>query len=94
MVRSFIAGVIIALIISIIGIAIKFSVSQIFFIVSLVIIILAVLVSGFGVSGDRIRANTSNETKEDRNWRINFSRNLIILSIPSIIGFIVSRYLL
>jgi uncharacterized membrane protein YczE len=94
MLKSFITGIILSLIIGIAGTINNLNVSQIFFIVSAILIVLAVAISGLGVSGNRIHANAATETKEDRNWRIDTSKNVIILSLPSIIGFFLFYYLL
>jgi heme/copper-type cytochrome/quinol oxidase subunit 2 len=90
MLKSFITGIIVSLIIWIAGAVSNINVSRIFFIVSILLIVLAVVLSGLGVSGDRIRANAATETKEDRNWRIDTSKNIILIALPSIIGFFLS----
>ncbi|MEJ9152457.1 DUF5316 family protein [Bacillus smithii] len=87
MLKSFITGIIVSLIIWTAGTVSNLNVSRIFFIVSVLLIVLAVVLSGLGVSGDRIRANAATETKEDRNWRIDTSKNIILIALPSIIGF-------
>ncbi|MDP5275379.1 DUF5316 domain-containing protein [Chengkuizengella axinellae] len=59
-------------------------------IVAIVFIVLAVITSGSAVSGDRMRANFAYETKEDRYSRMRWSKNLFLMSIPSLIVGVIS----
>lgn len=83
-------GLILAIIEGIIGYFVRGSISYetVFGTVSIILIGLAVLISGLAVSGDRQRANHYSETKENRQFRIKNTLNLIITAIPSIVVFI------
>ncbi|MFS1514517.1 DUF5316 domain-containing protein [Chengkuizengella sp. SCS-71B] len=53
--------------------------------VGIILIVLAIITSGTAVSGDRMRANFVYESREDRNSRMRWSKNLMLMSIPSLI---------
>ncbi|MCL6428451.1 DUF5316 family protein [Bacillus subtilis] len=85
--KFLILGVILAAVEGVIGYFFRGNISyeSIFGTVSIIIIGIAVLISGLAVSGDRQRANHYSETKENRQFRIKNTLNLIILAIPSVI---------
>ncbi|MDF4199511.1 DUF5316 family protein [Bacillus subtilis] len=85
--KFLILGVILAAVEGVIGYLFRGNISyeSIFGTVSIIIIGIAVLISGLAVSGDRQRANHYSETKENRQFRIKNTLNLIILAIPSVI---------
>ncbi|MEW4970551.1 DUF5316 family protein [Bacillus stercoris] len=85
--KFLILGVILAAVEGVIGYLFRGNISyeSIFVTVSIIIIGIAVLISGLAVSGDRQRANHYSETKENRQFRIKNTLNLIILAIPSVI---------
>lgn len=47
-------------------------------------LLLAAVFSGSLVSGDRMRANFSTETKEDRDTRLKWSTRFMLISLPNI----------
>ncbi|MFS1515847.1 DUF5316 family protein [Bacillus sp. SM2101] len=57
---------------------------------SSILILLGIMISGFGVSGDRMRANLNSEDKEDKKWRLKWTKNLMITSLPPLaLGMII-----
>jgi hypothetical protein len=84
MVKSLAAGVILLLISLCIGIF-ESSVKVLMessAVISSALIILAVILSGAAVSGDRSRSNDAFETKEDRQSRFRWIQNLFLTSLP------------
>ncbi|MGP3610978.1 MULTISPECIES: DUF5316 family protein [Anoxybacillaceae] len=58
------------------------------FIISGILILSSIVISGFSVSGDRMRANQAYEDDSDKKWRMKWTINLMIVSIPSILTLI------
>lgn len=56
-------------------------------------LLFAGLFEGSFVSGDRIRANYSSETEDDRNQRRNISSSLFVVSIPNVLAAVLVYYL-
>ncbi|MFY4774176.1 DUF5316 family protein [Metabacillus sp. RGM 3146] len=52
-------------------------------------IILAIIISGAAVSGDRFRANAYSETKTDRDQRYRWSSPLLLAGLPSLAAAVV-----
>ncbi|MDX8365491.1 DUF5316 family protein [Cytobacillus sp. IB215665] len=63
------------------------------FLCSAILILLGIIISGFGVSGDRMRANLNSEDKEDKKWRLKWTKNLMITSLPPLAVGIIVYYL-
>jgi amino acid transporter len=53
---------------------------------SVCLIVLAILLSGSAVSGDRVRANAAYEDKAERRERFKWVKNFLIMSVPGIIS--------
>ncbi|XRG81074.1 DUF5316 domain-containing protein [Rossellomorea sp. GAMAL-10_SWC] len=54
-------------------------------VIGVVFIVLSMLFSGSMVSGDRMRANYSFESKEDRHERLETTKRLALIGFPNII---------
>lgn len=54
-------------------------------VIGVVFIVLSMLFSGSMVSGDRMRANYSSESKEDRLERLETTKRLALIGFPNII---------
>ncbi|MCY8827197.1 DUF5316 family protein [Bacillus atrophaeus] len=89
--KFLVLGLILAIIEGVIGYFFRGSISYetVFGTVSIILIGIAVLISGLAVSGDRQRANHYSETKENRQFRIKNTFNIVITAIPSLIILIV-----
>ncbi|NDI35308.1 DUF5316 family protein [Chengkuizengella sediminis] len=66
------------------------SIGNITFKVAIILIILAILTSGTAVSGDRMRANFAYESREEKKSRMRWSKNLLLMSIPSFVVWIIT----
>lgn len=87
--KYLIYGVILAILEGIAGYAFDIPYLTIFGAFSIVLIVLAVLVSGLAVSGDRQRANFQSETKEERRFKIQSTLNILIMAVPTVITFMI-----
>ncbi len=56
---------------------------------ALILLVLAIIFSGSLGSGDRIRANYSNENSEERKRRNRLTSSLVLMSIPNVLGTII-----
>jgi hypothetical protein len=56
-------------------------------------IIIAALLSGALASDDRLRANFSAETGEDRKRRLAWSTKLLLIGLPNIVGSLLIYYM-
>lgn len=93
MLKSFIFGIILSIGILLAHVWINFYLVSAYFVVSVIFIAIAILISGFSVSGDRMRANNASESRNDRKWRIGFSGKLVLIAIPNIIALCISYYM-
>jgi hypothetical protein len=59
---------------------------------ALVLLALAIILSGVLGSGDRIRANYSHEDKHERERRNKWISSLLLMAIPNIVGVIILYY--
>ncbi|WP_129703849.1 DUF5316 family protein [Priestia megaterium] len=94
MIKSIITGFILSFIILLVCTIAKLNSEPIFFIVFIVLVVLAIVISGFAVSGDRMRANMATESKEDKKWRVTNSINLMLIATPVLAGLIIIHYLI
>ena len=62
--------------------------------IGLLLLFVALLLSGVFVSGDRMRANQASETKEARIERNNVALNSILIAIPNFAVAIILNYFL
>ncbi|NBI30014.1 DUF5316 family protein [Chengkuizengella marina] len=58
--------------------------------VAIILIILAIITSGTAVNGDRMRANFAYETRQDTYSRMRWSKNFLLMSIPSLVVWIIT----
>jgi len=93
MIKSIGIGIILSLAILLVSTVVSLSIEQIFFVGLIILVLVAIAISGFGVSGDRMRANLATESKEDRNWRVKASINIFLSALPLLVGLIISHYL-
>ncbi|OOM78026.1 DUF5316 domain-containing protein [Clostridium sp. BL-8] len=84
---SFFIGVLVAIVAHTIGVVLNdYNITlKIFGVICIGSFILSGILSGTFISGDRYRANSLSETKEDKNRRMKIVNKLILLSIPSLI---------
>ncbi|WP_425341204.1 DUF5316 domain-containing protein [Brevibacillus borstelensis] len=59
-------------------------------IVGIICILLSAIFSNALNSGDRIRANHSSETKEDRQTRVRWSLKIALVGLPNVVAAIVA----
>ncbi|MGF7535252.1 DUF5316 family protein [Bacillus mexicanus] len=87
--KCLVYGVILAILEGIAGYIFNIPYLTIFGTLSIVFIVLAVLISGLAVSGDRQRANFHSETKQERRFKIQGTLNILIMALPTVIIFII-----
>lgn len=63
-------------------------------IIGCVLIVIAMIMSGSMVSGDRMRANIATETREHRNERNKFTANSFLMAVPNILISLILYYYL
>lgn len=94
MVRSLLYGILVMLIIAMVSAFmqddISFQTATLVF--GLICLAIAGILSGAFVSGDRIRANTATEEKEDRRQRQDWSIKIFMFGLPSFLAAILSYY--
>lgn len=61
-------------------------------IIGCVLIVIAMIMSGSMVSGDRMRANLATETRKHRDERNKFTANSFLMAIPNILITIILYY--
>ncbi len=88
---TFFIGVFIAIVVNAIGFVLNdYNITlKIFGVICLGSCISSGILSGAFISGDRYRANSFNETKDDKVRRMKIVNKLILLSIPSFIDAMV-----
>ncbi|MGN7472236.1 DUF5316 domain-containing protein [Brevibacillus sp. SAFN-007a] len=57
-------------------------------------ILLSAIFTGSFVSGDRMRANHAIETREDRQIRVKWARNMALIGLPNLLAAIVIVFFL
>ncbi|AVK85338.1 hypothetical protein C3943_18300 [Lysinibacillus sp. B2A1] len=61
-------------------------------IIGCILIVVAMIMSGSMVSGDRMRANFATETREHRDERNKFTANSFLMAVPNILITIILYY--
>jgi len=85
-------------ILSIIGVSISmllWGMERAYFISGIIgcaLIVIAMIMSGSMVSGDRMRANLATETREHRDERNKFTANSFLMAIPNILIAVIFYY--
>jgi len=90
MMKSFVFGIILTLgsfLFAIVNNSLE-NIKTYLIVVSGILILLSIVISGFAVSGDRMRANQAYEDHSDKKWRMEWTRNLMIAASPSILTII------
>ncbi|WP_416434035.1 DUF5316 family protein [Priestia megaterium] len=82
MIKSIIGGFILSFILLLGCTIANVNSETVFFAVFILLVGLAIIISGVAVSGDRMRANLATESKTDKKCRITNSINLMLAAAP------------
>ncbi|AYE51726.1 DUF5316 family protein [Priestia megaterium] len=92
MIKSIIVGFILSFILLLGCTIANVNSETVFFAVFILLVGLAIIISGVAVSGDRMRANLATESKTDKKWRITNSINLMLAAAPVLGVFLFIHY--
>jgi len=92
MIKSIIGGFILSFILLLGCTIANVNSETVFFVAFIILVGLAIIISGAAVSGDRMRANLSTESKTDKKWRITNSINLMLAATPVLGVFLLIHY--
>lgn len=92
MIKSIIGGFILSFILLLACTIANVNSETVLFTAFIILVGLALIISGAAVSGDRMRANLSTESKTDKRWRITNSINLMLAAAPVLGVFLLIHY--
>lgn len=92
MIKSIIGGFILSFVLLLACTIAKVNSETVFFVAFILLVGLAIIISGAAVSGDRMRANLATESKTDKKWRITNSINLMLAATPVLGVFLLIHY--
>ncbi|WP_374989023.1 DUF5316 family protein [Priestia megaterium] len=92
MIKSIIGGFILSFVLLLACTIANVNLETVFLAVFIILVGLAIIISGEAVSGDRMRANLATESKTDKKWRITNSINLMLAATPVLGVFLLIHY--
>lgn len=92
MIKSIISGFILSFILLVACTIANVNSETVLFTAFILLVGVAIIISGAAVSGDRMRANLATESKTDKKWRITNSINLMLAAAPVLGVFLLIHY--
>ncbi|WDL87709.1 DUF5316 domain-containing protein [Priestia aryabhattai] len=92
MIKSIIGGFILSFILLVACTIANVNSETVLFTAFIILVGLALTISGAAVSGDRMRANLATESKAEKKWKIKNSINLMLAAAPVLGVFLLIHY--
>ncbi|MHA2961146.1 DUF5316 family protein [Priestia megaterium] len=92
MIKSIIGGFILSFILLVACTIANVNSETVLFTAFIILVGLALIISGAAVSGDRMRANLATESKAEKKWKITNSINLMLAAAPVLGVFLLIHY--
>ncbi|MBU3569906.1 hypothetical protein IUK39_06935 [Priestia aryabhattai] len=92
MIKSIIGGFILSSILLVACTIANVNSETVLFTAFIILVGLALTISGAAVSGDRMRANLATESKAEKKWKIKNSINLMLAAAPVLGVFLLIHY--